>query len=239
MSLALLFNLNNLDSGAPDVTAPEVVSAVIDATGTTLTIGFAEPVTVNTSTGFTTNLTGGAAILAYSTGSGSASLAYLISRVVYSNETGDLDYTATADGIEDGAGNDLEGFVGFTITNNSAVASPTGDLEAGAIVFTPPARSARNSGPVYVLQTRPGDVTKIAIDWSTFCAGEDADVESVEWSVESGDMELGIPTTTDNQSIILLTTETVERRGQIEATATLSDGQRDVVCIFVRCRSFR
>lgn len=108
--------------GAADTTPPTITSATINTDGDTLTLVFDEVVTVNTSTGFTLGMSGGAAGLTYTSGSGTNTLVYAITgRNIDDDETGTLDYATVANGIEDAAGNDLAstGETDEAVTNNS------------------------------------------------------------------------------------------------------------------------
>jgi hypothetical protein len=108
--------------GAADETPPTISSATVGTDGDTLTLVFSEPVTVNTSTGFTLGMSGGAAGLTYTSGSGTNILVYAITgRNIDTAETGTLDYATVANGIEDAAGNDLAstGESDEAVTNNS------------------------------------------------------------------------------------------------------------------------
>ena len=111
---------------AVDETAPTLVSAIISGNGNNISISFDEEVTFGAggNTGFTVTLSGGAATLTYSSGSGTDTLVYSISRTIQYDETGTIDYTQPTDGVEDLAGNDLVTFSGESITNNSAQGSP-------------------------------------------------------------------------------------------------------------------
>ena len=109
-------------NGTADTTPPTISSATINAAGDTLTLVFTEVVTVNTSTGFTLGMSGGAAGLTYTSGSGTNTLVYAITgRNIDTAETGTLDYVTVANGIEDAAGNDLAstGETDIAVTNNS------------------------------------------------------------------------------------------------------------------------
>lgn len=104
--------------------APSVVSVAIAANGTDLTITWNKSATIGSggNGGFSlTGLTGGASTLTYSSGSGSTSFVYTISRTVEAGETGgELSYTQPGNGVEatvDGA--DATSFSGETVTNNS------------------------------------------------------------------------------------------------------------------------
>jgi hypothetical protein len=108
--------------GTADETPPIISSATINTDGDTLTLVFDEVVTVNTSTGFTLGMSGGAAGLTYTSGSGTNTLVYAITgRNIDTAETGTLDYASVANGIEDAAGNDLAstGESDEAVTNDS------------------------------------------------------------------------------------------------------------------------
>jgi hypothetical protein len=113
------------DKTAPVVTTPKTIAS----NGTTFTIPFSETVTSATSGtgGFTISASGGAATLAYASGSGTSSLVYTISRVIASSETVTLTYAVPGSGavVEDTTGNDLVSFSGSSITNSSTQAPPT------------------------------------------------------------------------------------------------------------------
>jgi len=108
--------------GSADTTPPTITTATINVDGDVLTLVFSEVVTVNTSTGFTLGMSGGAAGLTYTSGSGTNILVYAITgRNIDTAETGTLDYATVANGIEDAAGNDLAstGESDISVTNNS------------------------------------------------------------------------------------------------------------------------
>jgi hypothetical protein len=113
--------------GGGDVVAPELDSATIQTNGTSIILAFDEAVTngAGGATGWTLSLTGGAVTMTYSSGSGTSSHTYTLSRTVYSGQTGTLAYTQPTNGLEDGSGNDLVTFSGFTVTNNSSQNQPT------------------------------------------------------------------------------------------------------------------
>jgi hypothetical protein len=131
----------------PDVTAPLVSSASIGTNGTTLTLGMSETVT---RTGGTFDVdcstTGNNITATYSSGSGTASLVYTLGATVQNSgvDTCDLDYDGAADGIEDGAGNDLAAITSQAITNSSSqgCTTPSGSLltesfgDAGSLCWT-------------------------------------------------------------------------------------------------------
>jgi len=103
-------------------------SATVDATGETLEVVFPEAVTVADSTGFSANFsTQGSTTVTYTSGSGTTTLTFDLNKTVQAEETGTLAYTTTTNGIEDGAGNDLESFSDFTITNESTMPTDTTD----------------------------------------------------------------------------------------------------------------
>lgn len=100
-----------------DGTAPTLVSAII-VNATTLRLNFSEAVQDGGSglDGVALTLSGGAATATNSSGAGTSSLYYTISRSVASDETGTGAYTQPGDGIEDLAGNDLATIASFGIS---------------------------------------------------------------------------------------------------------------------------
>lgn len=114
----------------PDEDPPTVTSRTIGTPGTTLTITFNEAVTFGAggNGGLTLSASGGAVTPSYSTGSGTSSLVYNLSRTVNAGETVTATYTQPGNGIEDLAGNDLANFTGQSVQNNSTFESdpPTG-----------------------------------------------------------------------------------------------------------------
>jgi hypothetical protein len=100
---------------------PTLSSATIGTNGTTFTMVFSETVDFGAGSngGFVPTLTGGAATLTYSSGSGSGTLVYTLSRTVIDTETGTLAYTQPGNGVEDAINLDLASFSGTSITNNS------------------------------------------------------------------------------------------------------------------------
>lgn len=105
---------------AADVTAPEVSTATIGTNGTSLTLAMSETVTRSGGTFDVDCSTAGSDLTAtYSSGSGSSSLVYTVGTTVNSGDTCNLDYNGAANGVEDGAGNDLASITDKSITNNS------------------------------------------------------------------------------------------------------------------------
>jgi hypothetical protein len=107
-------------AGTGDTTAPTVTTRTIGTTGQTLTLAMSEAVTATGTAPTLTSCSGGATTLTYSSGSGSASLAYTISRQVLAAETGCVNsYTQPGNGIEDTTGNDLASYSNQGVTNSS------------------------------------------------------------------------------------------------------------------------
>jgi hypothetical protein len=113
------------DSG-PDTTPPTMTSATIQASGDTIALLFDETVTFGSvgNSGFTVSLSGGAATLSYSSGSGTNTLNYSISRTIQYDETGTISYTQPGDGVEDTSGNDLANIRNSAIKDASTVGAP-------------------------------------------------------------------------------------------------------------------
>lgn len=110
-----------LGAAGSDTDAPLVSAVTIDPTGTTLSVLHNENVTFGAggNGGFSITASGGAVTPSYSSGSGSTSLVYSLSRNIEIGETLTLDYTQPGDGVEDSSGNDLATFAGQAVTNNS------------------------------------------------------------------------------------------------------------------------
>jgi hypothetical protein len=113
----------------PDVTAP-TATANIPTGGATLNIVLTESCTAGSggTGGVTLSASGGAVTATYASGDTTSTWVYNLSRTVNIGETVTWSYS-TADGIEDGAGNDLAAVSGASVTNNSTQGSST--LTAG------------------------------------------------------------------------------------------------------------
>jgi hypothetical protein len=123
-------NQSNTASSAPVgpvLAAPAETSTTIQSSGTSLVVAFNRAVngfTAGSANGFTlTGLSGGATTPTYSSGNGTSSITFTISRTVTSGETGGaLAYTpgsivGTADSVA------LPSFSGASVTNNSTQAA--------------------------------------------------------------------------------------------------------------------
>lgn len=106
----------------PDTTAPTLTSATIGTNGTSLTLVFAEAVTIGAggNGGLSFTAAGGAATCTYSSGTGTDTLVYTLSRTIADTEVwAELGYTQPGSGIEDTSGNDVASFFDVPVTNNS------------------------------------------------------------------------------------------------------------------------
>ena len=114
------FNGVSIGSGS-DTTPPTKSSLTIPSAGTTLLLGLSESCSIGSggNGGLTLSMSGGAVTASYSSGSGSDTFTYNLSRTVNSGETGTASYTQPGNGIEDTAGNDLASFSSQAVTNNS------------------------------------------------------------------------------------------------------------------------
>ena len=115
---------------------PTLVSAVIQANGTDIVLEFDAIVAFGSggNGGYTPNLNGGAATMTYSSGSGTTSLTYTLSRAIDSTEIGSLAYVQPGDGTEHA--NDLDdvaSFSGFSIQNNSTQVTLAPTLQSASI----------------------------------------------------------------------------------------------------------
>jgi hypothetical protein len=106
-------------AGGGDPDLPTLTSATIGASGILISLLFSEAVTHNTETGWTITMIKGALTMAYSSGSGTNTLVYTLSRAVKTGETGTVAWTAAANTIEDTSGNDLATIASAAVTNDS------------------------------------------------------------------------------------------------------------------------
>lgn len=105
------------DVGGGDVTPPTLSSATIGTSGTGITLVYSESVTGQTA--FTLTATSGAVTMTGSSGDGSETHVFTLSRTVGSHETVTLDYDSVSGTTADASANDLASFTGFAVTNNS------------------------------------------------------------------------------------------------------------------------
>lgn len=129
--------LYNLENGA-DITAPTLSSSTIPSGGTTISLAFDETVSVGAggNGGWTISMTGGAATLTYSSGSGTSTLVYSINRMINSGETGTVAYTQPGNGTEDSDGNDLATIGTSAVTNNSSQSGGAGGTSVPSKIKT-------------------------------------------------------------------------------------------------------
>ena len=142
----------------PGDPVPLASSASIPAAGTTVTVTFSENVTVNNPSGFTINMSGGAATLTGGTVLSPTTLRFNISRVIGSTETGFIDYATVPNGIEDSALQDLQTFSGLPVTNTSTV------LTAAAPTFSPVTGSYFGTQNVAMTSSTSGATIRYTID---------------------------------------------------------------------------
>lgn len=148
-----------------DVTAPTYQSSTIASNGTTVTVNFDETVVATSSDGFTFTPSGGAATLTYASGTGTASLVFTSSRVIYDSETATIAYSSTTGDVADVSANDLATFGATSVTNNSTQSEVTGDepiiapiaaqliADEGSISFTP--TLSQGTGVTYTASNLP------------------------------------------------------------------------------------
>jgi hypothetical protein len=126
-----------LTGGGGDETAPTLLSAYVLANGTSLQLNFDEAITPTINTGWTVTPSGGAATVAYASGTGTTTLVYTINRAIEQVETLTTSYTQPGNGLEDAAGNDLASITDRAVTNNSEqVTPPTQTLTITAVRAT-------------------------------------------------------------------------------------------------------
>jgi hypothetical protein len=142
--------------GGGDTTPPTVSSATINSAGTQITLAMSETIAfgANGNGGLTLSMSGGAVTATFSSGAGTSSLVYSLSRKVLQGETGTHSYTQpgspAGNGIEDTAGNDLVNYSGATVTNNSTAA-------VGSVQFSSATYSVNeNVSTVTITATRTG-----------------------------------------------------------------------------------
>lgn len=101
-----------------------IVSATVDATGTTLTLVFNTAMTqgvwyVDTDFNLDGSIGGADIGLTYVSGSGTDTWVFSIATVIRKNETVDLDYNGRPGGVEDVGGNDLAAVASMAVVNGS------------------------------------------------------------------------------------------------------------------------
>jgi hypothetical protein len=101
-----------------DRIAPFMQSATIASNGTTLSVTFSESVFTVDGLGFSITPSDGAALIEYTSGSGSEVLVFTIDREIYDYETVLLSYALVPEDVTDAAGNQLLN-AGLAVTNNS------------------------------------------------------------------------------------------------------------------------
>ena len=114
------------NNSTQDITVPTLSTATIATTGITISLVFDEAVQFGAggNAGWVLTMSGGikdgaVVTMAYASGSGTNTLVYDLSRKVFSDETGELDYTQPGNGVEDVAGNDLATISNRAVTNSS------------------------------------------------------------------------------------------------------------------------
>jgi hypothetical protein len=107
---------------------PTLSSAVLQASGTDIVIGWPESVSYGAggTGGYALTLSGGAATVTGVTGGGTNSHTLTVNRTVTNTETGTLAYTQPGNGAEDSAFQDVVTFSGFTIDTSGGPAGGGG-----------------------------------------------------------------------------------------------------------------
>lgn len=111
-----------------DVTAPELMSARINVAGTNITLRYSENVTGQTA--FTLDASGGAVTMTGSSGDGTDTHVFTLSRTVDELETVTLDYDSGTGTSEDDASNALASIVDFPVVHLGASVPVAGMLIA-------------------------------------------------------------------------------------------------------------
>lgn len=110
------------NNSTADTIPPTFESAAVPSAGTSLVVTFSEAVTQGGSYSdgdWTVTASGGAVTLTYSSGDTTDEHTFTTSRTIGIGETITLDWAGTANGLEDGAGNDLAAFSDEPVTNSS------------------------------------------------------------------------------------------------------------------------
>ena len=159
-------NSINQTLGEADVTPPTLVSATIPSAGTTISLTFDEAVNRTAGGTLTLSMTGGAVTMTYSSGTGTTTLVYTLSRTIYQGETGTFSWTTAANKIEDSAGNDWASVSNFAVTNSSTYQPTVGfnGSAFGAYWVEGWAGSYSNGGSI--TQTSDGGIAIAGPTWS-------------------------------------------------------------------------
>lgn len=139
MDVATFSGSSVTNSSTQSNPTPTLSSSTINTAGTTLTDVYSHSVTVGAggNGGKTISMSGGAATASYTSGSGSTSIVYTLSRTVDSGETGTSGYTQPGNGLEaTTGGNDVATYSGSTVTNNSTAGGNAFPLSYSDAVFT-------------------------------------------------------------------------------------------------------
>jgi hypothetical protein len=137
---------------------PAFVSATIPSGGNTISIVFSENVTVNSFSGFSLAMSGGATTLSGGTVVNPTTISFTLNRNVGSVETGTISYTTVANGIEDSIGQDLQSFTALPVVNNSTVA------QAAAPTFSPVPGAYTSTQNVVMSSTTSGSTVRYTTD---------------------------------------------------------------------------
>lgn len=122
MDVATFSGSSVTNSSTQSSSAPTLSSSTINTTGSTLTDVYSASVTVGAggNGGKTLSMSGGAVTASYSSGSGSTSIVYSLSRPVNSGETGTTGYTQPGNGLEaTSGGSDVATYSSQTVANGS------------------------------------------------------------------------------------------------------------------------
>lgn len=136
--LATVSGASVVNNSTADITAPTFSSATIPAAGNVINLVFSEAVKFGAggNAGWTFTMSGGAVTASYSSGTGTSTLVYSLSRTVLVGETktAGLAYSQPGNGVEDNAGNDLATVSGAAVTNNSTqTQQPTIPVVTGGV----------------------------------------------------------------------------------------------------------
>ena len=113
--------------GGGDVIAPTLSTKTISYNGTTLTLVFSEAISTGSAdnAAWSLSTSGGAVTMSYTSGTGSPTIVYTLSRTVLDSETDvTISYSGIANGVEDTSGNDLASISNSPVTNDSTQVLP-------------------------------------------------------------------------------------------------------------------
>lgn len=132
-----LWDAYALTGGGSGGTTPPVVQTVACASdGLTWTVNYSQATYIGSggSGGHSANMSRGAVGLSYVSGSGTATLTFTGTRLVYDGETGTYSYSQPGDGMENITGDDVATTIDQVVANNASAQEPPPDGAARSLV---------------------------------------------------------------------------------------------------------